>query len=67
MFTGLIEAVGEIAEVKTSPGGFRIRIRTTLAADLISGESLAVNGVCLTVVTTDGGEVHADIGPKRRA
>ena len=64
MFTGLIEAVGEIAEVKTSPGGFRIRIRTTLAADLISGESLAVNGVCLTVVTTDGGEVHADIGPE---
>ena len=64
MFTGLIEAVGEIAEVKTSPGGFRIRIRTTLAADLASGDSLAVNGVCLTVVTADGGEVHADIGPE---
>jgi riboflavin synthase len=64
MFTGLIETVGEIAEVKTSPGGFRIRIRTTLAADLASGDSLAVNGVCLTVVTADGGEVHADIGPE---
>jgi riboflavin synthase len=64
MFTGLIEAVGEIAEVKTSPGGFRIRIRTTLAADLASGDSLAVNGVCLTVVMADGGEVHADIGPE---
>jgi riboflavin synthase len=64
MFTGLIEAVGEIAEVKTSPGGFRIRIRTALAADLASGDSLAVNGVCLTVVTADGGEVHADIGPE---
>ncbi len=64
MFTGLIEAVGEIAEVTTSPGGFRIRIRTTLAADLASGDSLAVNGVCLTVVTADGGEVHADIGPE---
>ena len=64
MFTGLIEAVGEIADVKTSPGGYRIRIRTTLAADLASGDSLAVNGVCLTVVTADGGEVHADIGPE---
>ena len=64
MFTGLIEAVGEIAEVTTSPSGFRIRIRTTLAADLASGDSLAVNGVCLTVVTADGGEVHADIGPE---
>jgi riboflavin synthase len=64
MFTGLIEAVGEIAEVKTSPGGYRIRIRTTLAAGLTSGDSLAVNGVCLTVVTADGGEVHADIGPE---
>src|SRR6185436_9627868 len=64
MFTGLIEAVGEIAEVTTSPGGFRIRIRTTLAADLASGDSLAVNGVCLTVVMADGGEVHADIGPE---
>ena len=64
MFTGLIEAVGDLAEVTTSPGGFRIRIRTTLAADLASGDSLAVNGVCLTVVTADGGEVRADIGPE---
>jgi riboflavin synthase len=64
MFTGLIEAVGEIAEVKTSPGGFRIRIRTTLASDLASGDSLAVNGVCLTVVTAGSGEVQADIGPE---
>jgi riboflavin synthase len=64
MFTGLIEAVGEIADVKTSPGGYRIRIRTPLAADLASGDSLAVNGVCLTVVAADGGEVQADIGPE---
>jgi riboflavin synthase len=64
MFTGLIEAVGEIAEVKTSPGGYRIRIRTTLASALASGDSLAVNGVCLTVVTADVGEVYADIGPE---
>ena len=64
MFTGLIEAIGEIADVKTTPGGYRIRIRTTLASELASGDSLAVNGVCLTVVSVDGDEVHADIGPE---
>jgi riboflavin synthase len=64
MFTGLIEAVGEIAEVKTSPGGYRIRIRTTLASDLACGDSLSVDGVCLTVVAANGGEVHADVGPE---
>ena len=64
MFTGLIEAVGTVAEQKTAPGGFRIRIQTSLAADLSPGDSLAVNGVCLTVIAADGGEVHADIGPE---
>ena len=64
MFTGLIEAVGEIVEVKPSPGGYRIRIRTTLAADLTSGDSLAVNGVCLTVVSAANGGVQVDIGPE---
>jgi riboflavin synthase len=64
MFTGLIEAVGEIAGMAPSPGGYRIRIRTTLAPALASGDSLAVNGVCLTVVTAEGGEVHADVGPE---
>ena len=64
MFTGLIEAVGTVAELKTAAGGFRIRIQTSLAADLSPGDSLAVNGVCLTVIAADGGEVHADIGPE---
>ena len=64
MFTGLIEAVGSVAELKTAAGGFRIRIQTSLAADLSPGDSLAVNGVCLTVIAADGGEVHADIGPE---
>src|SRR5205085_5714922 len=62
--TGLIEAVGKVAELKTSSGGFRIRIRTALASDVSAGDSLAVNGVCLTVIVADSGEVHADIGPE---
>jgi riboflavin synthase len=64
MFTGLIESVGTVAELKTAAGGFRIRIRTDLASVLSPGDSLAVNGVCLTVVAAESGEVHADIGPE---
>ncbi|MEX1127478.1 MAG: riboflavin synthase [Vicinamibacterales bacterium] len=64
MFTGLIENVGEIAEVKPTPGGSRLRITTPLAAELVPGESLAVNGVCLTVVSADAEGVHADVSPE---
>jgi riboflavin synthase len=49
MFTGLIEALGEVAEVKPTPAGFRLRVTTAIAEQLTSGDSLAVNGVCLTV------------------
>lgn len=64
MFTGLIEAVGKVAELKSAAGGFRVRVRTGLAESLSQGDSLAVNGVCLTVVAADQGEVQADIGPE---
>jgi riboflavin synthase len=64
MFTGLIEAVGRVAAAETTGSGLRVRIRTELAAALAPGDSLAVNGVCLTVVTAGGGEVQADIGPE---
>jgi riboflavin synthase len=64
MFTGLIEVVGTIAELKTTSSGFRIRIRTPLASELAPGDSLAVNGVCLTVTAADNGVVHAEIGPE---
>ncbi len=64
MFTGLIEAVGQVAEVVASESGFRIRVRTALPGELRVGESLAVNGVCLTVIAAEGGTVDADIGPE---
>jgi riboflavin synthase len=64
MFTGLIEAVGTVAELKSAAGGFRVRIRTGLASSLSPGDSLAVNGVCLTVVAVNQGEVQADVGPE---
>ena len=64
MFTGLIEAVGEIAEVKPTPVGVRLRVATPLAAQLAPGDSLAVNGVCLTVVSADQDGIHADVTPE---
>jgi riboflavin synthase len=64
MFTGLVEAVGELAERKRTDGGERLRIATPLARELAPGDSLAVNGVCLTVILAHEGEVHADVGPE---
>jgi riboflavin synthase len=64
MFTGLVEDVGELVECKPTSGGFRLRIATPLASELTPGDSLAVNGVCLTVILAEGGEVHADVGPE---
>jgi riboflavin synthase len=68
MFTGLIESVGEVAEVSAVEAGFRLRITTNVAAELRLGESVAVNGVCLTVI--DANETppdpffSAEIGPE---
>ena len=64
MFTGLIEGVGELVERKPTSGGFRLRIATQLAPELQPGDSLAVNGVCLTVILADQREIHADVGPE---
>jgi riboflavin synthase len=64
MFTGLIESIGEVAEVRTVESGFRIRIRTPVAADLREGESVAVNGVCLTALNPRSDEWQAEIGPE---
>jgi riboflavin synthase len=48
MFTGLIEQVGEIENVRQTDAGREIRIRAPFT-DLSTGESIAVNGACLTV------------------
>src|SRR5438094_635413 len=64
MFTGLVEAVGDVIERKATSGGFRLRIGSALAGELAEGDSLAVNGVCLTVILAANGEIHADVGPE---
>ena len=52
MFTGIVEALGEITTMaESTPGTYRLEIRTPLASELKIGDSLANNGVCLTVIS----------------
>ena len=49
MFTGIVEATGEVVSVSTEPDGTRLTIGTPFAADLQEGRSITVDGACLTV------------------
>lgn len=62
MFTGIIEGVGAVASVEPRGGDVRLRIATgTLPFEVVRlGESIAVNGVCLTVVAFDAASFEAD-------
>jgi riboflavin synthase len=48
MFTGLVESTGTVAAVEREGGGTRLTVAAPLAAELADGDSVAVNGVCLT-------------------
>jgi riboflavin synthase len=61
MFTGLIHGVGEVVGVAHSGGGVRLQIRAAMAGDLREGDSVAVNGVCLTATEIDGDAFSADV------
>ena len=64
MFTGIIESVGTVASISGLPKGLRVRIEPHLAGDLIEGESIAVNGVCLTAVSINQASFAADVSPE---
>lgn len=64
MFTGLIETVGHVLRISPMPGGMRLEVQTDLASSLSDGESVAVNGVCLTVAAVQAGAFEAYIGPE---
>jgi riboflavin synthase len=53
MFTGLIEDIGTIEALDRGDQGARLRIATRLAAEISDGDSIAVNGVCLTATAVD--------------
>lgn len=63
MFTGIIEALGRVAELKSARGGMRILIESAELGmgDVQLGDSIAVNGVCLTVTQFSSRDFCADI------
>ena len=64
MFTGLIEDVGRIADRTEIPKGVQLGVETELAAELGLGDSVAVNGVCLTVVERSVTAFVAEVSPE---
>jgi riboflavin synthase len=61
LFTGLVQELGSVAEVATRDGQTRIRVEASLATDLREGDSVAVNGVCLTAVEPGPAHFEADL------
>ncbi|HEY1689613.1 MAG TPA: riboflavin synthase [Solirubrobacteraceae bacterium] len=68
MFTGLIEDVGRVSACEQDGGGIALAVETRLAGELGLGDSIAVNGVCLTAtaVSEGGFEAHAMAETLRR-
>jgi riboflavin synthase alpha subunit len=64
MFTGLIESLGRVAAVTPVPGGYRLAVEASIGGEVALGDSVAVNGVCLTVVAVDGRALAFDLGPE---
>lgn len=65
MFTGLVETTGEVARSEPDgSGGRRIALAAPFANDLVLGESVAINGACLTVVAFDAKTFSVAAGPE---
>lgn len=66
MFTGIVRALGHIAEALPESGGRRFRIESDAigAFGLSVGDSVSVSGVCLTALSPDTGAFHADASPE---
>ena len=68
MFTGIIEGLGTLAATRTSGQGRRLVIESDFNLDHVRiGDSIAVNGACLTAVTIDGPRFEVDLSPESLA
>jgi riboflavin synthase len=61
VFTGLVAGVGQVAGIDPEDDGVRLRVDTPLGAELAPGDSIAVNGVCLTAVEPSADGFGADV------
>ena len=65
MFTGLIEDLGKVREWRREGDRVRLVVETSLpTAEIRLGDSVAVNGACLTVVALGSGSFTADVSPE---
>jgi riboflavin synthase len=60
VFTGLVQGVGRILALERTEDGARVRIETPLVAELHAGDSISVNGVCLSAAALENGSFTAD-------
>jgi riboflavin synthase len=61
VFTGLVEDLGRVAGIERTEDGARLTVATPLAAQLAQGDSIAVNGVCLTAMAPTAEAFEADV------
>ena len=64
MFTGLIESTGTVRALTPTAVGYWVQVGTAMAAELSLGDSIAINGVCLTVTTRHADHFDAEISPE---
>ncbi|WP_186669753.1 riboflavin synthase [Sporosarcina sp. BP05] len=65
MFTGIIEEIGTVSAVRPAANSLQLSIRcTTVLSDVKKGDSLALNGVCLTVSDFSSNQFTADVMPE---
>jgi riboflavin synthase len=65
MFTGIVEELGTVESMVAGAAGARLRLRcATVMADMATGASIAVNGVCLTAVDPRPDSFSADLAPE---
>jgi riboflavin synthase len=61
MFTGLVQDLGKVTVVDASDDGVTLGVRTKLAGEIAEGDSVAVNGVCLTATAIADGQFKAEV------
>jgi riboflavin synthase len=61
MFTGIVKELGRVEAIDTSDDGARLRITADIASELAEGDSVAVNGACLTATSVGDGAFEADV------
>ena len=61
IFTGIVSELGEVEAIESGGDGARIRIRAGLATELDPGDSISVNGACLTATSAEEDSFEADV------